>query len=83
MARVAVVSGTATAVSGRVSRRQAQRWGAQDEAQYQEPQQAYAEPPPPPAGDPRIEQLQQLGQLKEQGVLTDDEFAAEKARILG
>jgi hypothetical protein len=81
MARTAVVAGTATAVSNRVSRRQAERWSAQDA-----PQQGYAEPPPqgaPSAGEDRIEKLKQLGELKAQGVLTEQEFDAEKARILG
>jgi hypothetical protein len=81
MARVAVVSGTATAVSNRVSRRQAARWAEQD-------QQAYEEAPPPAAapaasGESRIDQLKALGELKAQGVLSDEEFEAEKARILG
>ena len=85
MARTAVVAGTATAVSNRVSRRQAQRWGAQDaggygQQEYAEP--AYAEPPAPSGPDP-IEQLKQLGELHSQGVLTDEEFAAQKARLLG
>jgi hypothetical protein len=83
MARTAVVAGTATAVSGRVARRQNQRWAQQD-APPPEPQQ-YAEPPPaaPPApGEDRVQQLKDLAALKEQGVLTDEEFAAEKARIL-
>jgi hypothetical protein len=80
MARTAVVAGTATAVSNRVSRRQANRWAAQDQSYYEEP----APPPAAPAaaGGDRVEQLQQLAALKEQGVLTDAEFAAEKARIL-
>jgi hypothetical protein len=85
MARTAVVAGTATAVSNRVSRRQAERWSAQDAQQYP-PQEAYAPPPPPPAADPgddRIEKLKELGDLKAQGVLSEEEFAAEKARILG
>ena len=87
MARTAVVAGTATAVSNRVSRRQAQRWAAQEEPAY--PPQGYAEPPPPapaaPAagGEDRVQQLKDLAALKEQGVLSDEEFAAEKARILG
>jgi hypothetical protein len=81
VARTAVIAGTATSVSNRVSRRQAQRWGAQDAGAYQE----QAPPPAAPAAaapDP-IEQLKQLGQLHEQGVLTDQEFAAQKAKILG
>jgi putative oligomerization/nucleic acid binding protein len=85
MARTAVVAGTATAVSNRVSRRQARRWGAQDaeaygQQEYAEP--AYQEPAAPPAPDP-IEQLKQLGELHTQGVLTDEEFAAQKAKLLG
>ena len=86
VARVAVVAGTATAVSNRVSRRQANRWGAQEQQQYQEqaPQQvAYAAHPP--AADPmedKLGQLKQLGELKDQGVLTQAEFDAQKAKIL-
>ena len=83
MARTAVVAGTATAVSNRVSRRQAERWAVQDAPAY--PQQEY--PPPPAAAAPpaedRVNQLKDLAALREQGVLTDQEFAAEKARILG
>jgi hypothetical protein len=86
MARTAVVAGTATAVSNRVSRRQSQRWAGQGQAMEASPQQqAQAQPapaPPAPAADP-IEQLRQLGELHEQGVLTDAEFAAQKAKILG
>jgi hypothetical protein len=88
VARTAVIAGTATSVSNRVSRRQANRWAEQDAAQYP-PQQAYAEPayapPPPPAapaGDP-VEQLTQLAELHKNGILTDAEFSAQKARILG
>jgi hypothetical protein len=82
MARTAVVAGTATAVSNRVSRRQAERWGAQEQ-QYEPPPQQYAAPPAAaPAGESRVEKLKDLAALKEQGVLTDEEFAAEKARIL-
>jgi hypothetical protein len=86
MARTAVVAGTATAVSNRVSRRQANRW-AQQEAAYEPAYQPAYEPAPsaPPAAaapDP-IEQLKQLGELHQQGVLTDEEFAAQKARLLG
>jgi hypothetical protein len=81
VARTAVVAGTATAVSNRVSRRQANRWAAQDEQQYAE-QQAAAPPPAAPAADP-IEQLKELAALKDQGILTEEEFAAQKAKLLG
>jgi Short C-terminal domain len=84
-ARTAVVAGTATAVSGRVARRQENRWAQQEsQQQYQEappPQQA----PPPPAAtstDDKLEQLKQLGELKTAGVLTEAEFEAQKAKIL-
>jgi hypothetical protein len=85
MARVAVVSGTATAVSGRVARRQNNRWAAQDAQEAYPPQQEYA---PPPAAAPAdeapdpIEQLTKLAALKDQGILTEEEFAAQKAKIL-
>jgi len=82
VARTAVVAGTATAVSNRVSRRQANRWSQQ----YDEPAPQYAAPAPAPAAAPAadpIEQLKQLAQLHEQGILTDGEFAAQKAKILG
>jgi hypothetical protein len=85
VARTAVVAGTATAVSNRVSRRQANRWSQQGGYEEQPPpQQEYAPPPPAaaPAPDP-IEQLKQLGALHEQGILTDEEFSAQKAKILG
>jgi Short C-terminal domain len=86
MARTAVVAGTATAVSNRVSRRQARRWGAQEA--YEEPPQQYAPPPqaapppPEPEADP-IAQLKELAALHNDGVLTDEEFAAQKRKILG
>ena len=83
-ARTAVIAGTATAVSGRVARRQ-QR-GAQESAAAQAQAPQAPPPPPPPAGGlspATIDQLKQLGALHEQGVLTDDEFAAEKAKLLG
>jgi hypothetical protein len=80
MARTAVVAGTATSVSNRVSRRQAQRWSERDAPA---PQEQYVRAPAPSAEDSRITQLQQLAELKGRGVLTDEEFAAEKARILG
>ncbi|MFE5806974.1 SHOCT domain-containing protein [Streptomyces sp. NBC_01232] len=90
VARTAVIAGTATAVSNRVSRRQGGRW-AQQEAQQQQAaqQQAPPPPPPPPAAAPaddmtaKIEQLKQLSTLKEQGVLTEAEFAEQKRRLLG
>jgi putative oligomerization/nucleic acid binding protein len=81
VARTAVIAGTATAVSNRVSRRQADRWAQEDQAQPD--QQQYQEPAPAaaPAADP-LEQLKQLGELKASGVLTDAEFEAQKAKIL-
>src|SRR6185437_482639 len=99
VARTAAIAGTATAVSNRVSRRQAGRWAAKEEQQEPEPQQQqpqYAAPPPqydappqyappPPASDPmqdKLDQLKQLGDLKDQGVLSDEEFQQQKARIL-
>jgi len=89
MARTAVVAGTATAVSNRVSRRQANRWSQQEEAQAYEQQQAYAQPQyaPPPASAPAshddtITQLQKRGELSAAAVSTEQEFAAQKARIL-
>ncbi|MGW7056612.1 SHOCT domain-containing protein [Streptomyces sp. NPDC054887] len=86
VARTAIVSGTATAVSNRVSRRQAGRWAQQDYGQAPEtqPQQSYneAEPAAAPSMDTKIAQLKELGQLKEQGVLTEAEFEAQKSRVL-
>jgi len=78
MARTAVVAGTATAVSNRVSRRQANRWADQEAQEAQ-----YAAPAPTEDSDAQIAQLQKLGQLHDQGVLTDEEFAAKKQQILG
>ena len=96
MARTAVVAGTATAVSNRVSRRQAERWSQEDAAQYQQPQyqqpQYQAPPPPAPAPAPAAaggdltSELQRLADLKAQGVLTDEEFTfppALWARVVG
>jgi Short C-terminal domain len=79
VARTAAIAGTATAVSNRVSRRQGQRWAQQEEAQ-----QAPAAPaaPAPEAGPSTIDQLKELGELKAQGILTDEEFAAQKAKLL-
>ncbi|MBX7158671.1 MAG: SHOCT domain-containing protein [Acidimicrobiia bacterium] len=96
VARTAVIAGTATAVSGRVQRRQAEKYAerdaniyAQREAAYE--QQVYQQQPPPqpapaPAAAPQvdvIDQLQRLGDLKAQGILTEEEFAAEKAKLIG
>jgi hypothetical protein len=84
VARTAVIAGTATAVSNNVSRRQANRWAEQEQPQ----QQYYQEPPPAPApvaaapAEDPIEKLKELGALHEQGILTDEEFAAQKAKIL-
>jgi len=102
VARTAVVAGTASAVSGRVQRRQANKFAEKDAAtaakqqeaydaqmaQQQPPPQEYqqAPPPPPAAGgisNEALEQLKQLGALKEQGILTEEEFAAQKAKVLG
>jgi hypothetical protein len=92
MARTAAIAGTATAVSGRVQRRQAEKFADRDaqiyaerQAAYQQQTQAQAPPPPPaaaPAGGDMIEQLKQLGELHAQGILTDEEFAAQKAKLL-
>ena len=90
MARTAVVAGTATAVSNRVSRRQAGRWASQEQQSYPQeayPPQAYQQQaPPPPTAAPEqtdvLEQLKKLGELKAAGVLTEEEFTAQKARIL-
>jgi hypothetical protein len=79
VARVAVVAGTATAVSNRVSRRQANRWGAEGEQQQQ---QQYDEPAPAAEPSDPLEQLKELGELHTSGVLTDAEFEAQKAKIL-
>jgi hypothetical protein len=82
VARTAVIAGTATSVSNRVSKRQGERWAEQEAAQ----QQAAA---PPPAAAPGtgessvIDQLKELGELKAQGILTEEEFAAQKAKLLG
>ena len=90
VARTAVIAGTATTVSNRVSRRQAGRWAAKDQQQQDQyppddQQQQYAAPPPAPPADPmqdKLDQLKQLGELKEQGVLSDEEFQQQKAKIL-
>jgi hypothetical protein len=81
MARTAAIAGTATAVSNRVSRRQAERWA------QQAPQQEYVEQPqaaPAPAAAPAdpIDRLKELGELRDNGVLTEEEFQAQKAKVL-
>ena len=85
IARTAAIAGTATAVSNRVSRRQQNRWAQQEDQQYaqQQPQQQYA--PPPQAAAPardQVAQLKDLAELKSQGILSDAEFEAQKAKIL-
>lgn len=92
VARTAVVAGTATAVSNRVSRRQAGRWAQQDDQQASAPASqaqapaTQAAPPPALPGDDmtnKIDQLKQLSDLKAQGALTAEEFEAQKRQILG
>jgi hypothetical protein len=78
VARTAVIAGTATAVSNRVSKRQGERWSEQEAAA--QPQEPIA---PAQPQESTIDQLKELGELKEQGILTDEEFAAQKAKILG
>ncbi len=82
VARTAMIAGTATAVSNRVSKRQGERWSQQEAPQQQAPEAAPA-PAAAPAGEPSmIDQLKQLGELKSQGILTEEEFAAQKAKLL-
>ena len=80
VARVAVVSGTATAVSNRVSRRQGERWAAQEAPPQLQPEPAA---PAAPAATSTVDQLKELGELRSQGILTEEEFAAQKAKLLG
>lgn len=84
VARTAVVAGTATAVSNRVSRRQAGRWAEQEQQYTQEPPPPAAAPPPPPASDmdTKLAQLKDLAELKQSGVLSEAEFEQQKFRIL-
>jgi Short C-terminal domain len=77
VARTAVIAGTATSVSNRVSRRQGQRWAQQEEAQQAPPPAAA-----PASSESTIDQLKELGELKAQGILTEEEFAAQKAKLL-
>lgn len=79
VARTAVIAGTATTVSNRVSRRQGQRWAQQEEAQQAPPP---AAPAAPAGGESMLDQLKELGELKDQGILTEEEFAAQKAKLL-
>jgi len=80
--RTAAIAGTASAVSGRVQRRQANKW-AQQEAAQAPPEAAPAAPPAAaPSSASMIDQLKELGELKSQGILTEDEFAAQKAKLL-
>jgi hypothetical protein len=85
MARTAVIAGTATSVSNRVSKRQGERWAAQEEQAAVQAQAAPAQmaPAQPQGGSSTIDQLKELGELKAQGILTEEEFAAQKAKILG
>ncbi len=88
VARTAVVAGTATAVSNRVFRRQARRWGYTDEPQQQQQEEQYAPPPqqyapPPPQEEDPIEKLRELAKLRDDGILTDEEFAEQKRKVLG
>lgn len=80
VARTAVIAGTATAVSNRVSRRQANRWSRQA---YEQEQAEAAQAPSTPSGDDTLAQLKELGDLRAAGVLTEAEFEAQKAKILG
>lgn len=84
VARTAVIAGTATTVSNRVSRRQGQRWAQQEATQQPEaPPAAPAAPAAAPAaGESMLDQLKELGELKSQGILTEEEFAAQKAKLL-
>ncbi len=84
VARTAVIAGTATAVSNRVSRRQANRWAQQEEEQYAQEQRYYQQPPPMAAAPPRdtVTELKELADLKSQGILTEAEFQVQKAKVL-
>jgi hypothetical protein len=86
MARTAVIAGTATAVSNRVSKRQGERWAEQEQDAAIQAQAAPGQMAPAPAaggGSSMIDQLKELGELKAQGILTEEEFAAQKAKLLG
>jgi len=81
VARTAVIAGTATTVSNRVSRRQYNKWSQQEQPQEQAPP-PQAATPVSSGTDDKLAQLKELGELKESGVLTDAEFEAQKAKIL-
>ena len=81
VARTAAIAGTATAVSNRVSKRQGERWTQQEAAQAPAP--AAPAPAAEAGGQSTLDQLKQLGELKSQGVLTEEEFEAQKAKLLG
>jgi hypothetical protein len=84
VARTAVIAGTATSVSNRVSKRQGERWAAQEQQQYAQEAPPQAAPAAPATGGgSTIDQLKELGELKAQGILTEEEFAAQKAKLLG
>jgi hypothetical protein len=78
VARTAVVAGTAAGVAGRVQHRQQQRWSQQEYEQAEA-----AAPAPTGGGEDTMAQLKELGELHASGVLTDEEFAAQKAKLLG
>jgi len=82
-ARTAVVAGTATAVSGRVGRRQQQKYANQDAAAMQQQEPGMEQAPSAGGGDDTAAQLEQLAKLKQEGILTEEEFTAKKKRILG
>lgn len=82
-ARTAVVAGTATAVSGRVAHRQSEKYAAQDQQQYEQQQYAAQQAAAAPQQDEQVAKLQELAQLHKQGILSDEEFAAAKAKLLG
>jgi membrane protease subunit (stomatin/prohibitin family) len=85
VARTAVVAGTASAVAGRVHHRQDQKWASEEDAQYAEAQEQYVaqQAAAAPSSDDQLVEIQKLAQLHQQGILTDEEFAAKKAQILG
>ena len=83
MGRTAVIAGTASAVGGRVQHRQQEKYAAQDQPQQVQYVEAPPAAPAAPSADDQMEQLEKLGDLHAKGILTDEEFAAKKAQILG